>query len=120
MDSQEVKYDVHLRKDEETGEPILYRTKKKSDAFGDVRMTPALPNQRIIELICNNKKLMQEQPQVVQRVLNMEWRYIERRIVRWLGDVPEALELKELLRNHIKSEKKWYREKGKDYEIQLR
>ena len=47
-------------------------------------------------------------------------RYIERRIVRWLGNVPEALELKELLRNHIKSEKKWYREKGKDYEIQLR
>ena len=120
MDSQEVKYDVHLRKDEETGEQILYRTKKKSDSFGDVRMTPALPNQRIIELICNNKKLMQEQPQVVQRVLNMEWRYIERRIVRWLGNVPEALELKELLRNHIKSEKKWYREKGKDYEIQLR
>jgi hypothetical protein len=116
----ENKYDVHLKLDEQTGDHILYRTTNKTNNFGDVTMTPALPNQKIIELVCNNKTLMTEQPQCVQKVLNMEWRYLERRIVKWLGHVPEAIEILTLLRTHIKSEKRWYREKGKHYEIQLR
>ena len=120
LDNDDKKYNVHLKKDPETGEPILYRVVRDSEKYGDIQMVPALPNQKIIELICNNRRLITDHPDVVQRVLNMEWRYLRRRIIPWMGDTPESRELVSLIENHIKSESKWYSENGKNYEIRLR
>lgn len=93
--------------------------KNESDGRGNVEFTPGLPNNQIMEAIMNNKNILMAHRDVMQKVLNMEWRWFERRIIKWLGDTPESRSLKESLREHIKNEKKWIKRGAKADEVGL-
>lgn len=93
--------------------------KNESDGRGNVEFTPGLPNNQIMEAIMNNKNILMAHRDVMQKVLNMEWQWFERRIIRWLGDTPESRSLKESLREHIKNEKKWIKRGAKADEVGL-
>ena len=43
----------------------------------------------------------------MKKVIDMEWQYLERRIIKWFGDTEEARLLKNEIKSHIKAEKKW-------------
>lgn len=89
---------------------ILYRTKRgKSGKVGDLEFRPALPNDQLMGSIMNNKVLMSNgNPQVImQKVIDMEWRWFERRIIKFCGNTEESHALQHALREHIKKEKKW-------------
>ena len=89
---------------------ILYRTKRgKSGKVGDLEFRPALPNDQLMGAIMNNKVLMSNgNPQVImQKVIDMEWRWFERRIIKFCGNTEESHALHHALREHIKKEKKW-------------
>ena len=87
----------------------LYRIRKKSPRFGDVEFQPALPNDKLMEQILNNKDIMMNQNagDIMKKVIDMEWKYLERRIIKWLGDTPTARKLQSDIKQHIKEEKKW-------------
>tara|TARA_E500000178_G_C17033859_1_gene762151 strand:+ start:1338 stop:1754 length:417 start_codon:yes stop_codon:yes gene_type:complete len=85
----------------------LYRTSK--DKNGDVIFELALPNDDITGWLMGNKKIVTEHPEAIQRIINMEWKYISRRIIRWLGDSPAHRQFKEAIDAHIKNEKKFQR-----------
>ena len=93
--------------------------KNESDGRGNVEFTPGLPNNQIMEAIMNNKNILMAHRDVMQKVLNMEWQWFERRIIKWLGDTPESRSLKESLREHIKNEKKWIKRGAKADEVGL-
>tara|TARA_B100000497_G_C7463924_1_gene286432 strand:+ start:151 stop:540 length:390 start_codon:yes stop_codon:yes gene_type:complete len=97
---------------------IQYKT-EKGDGLGNIKFSPGLPNEEIIEALLNNKIVIRSHPDVVQKVLNMEWQWFERRIVKWLGDTPEARNLEQSLRDHIKNEKKWIKRGAKADEVGL-
>ena len=89
------------------------------DGHGGIKFSPGLPNEDIIQALMNNKTVITSHPDVVQKVLNMEWKWFERRIIKWLGDTPEARSLQESLREHIKNEKKWIKRGAKADEVGL-
>tara|TARA_B110000211_G_scaffold229751_1_gene288052 strand:+ start:145 stop:534 length:390 start_codon:yes stop_codon:yes gene_type:complete len=93
--------------------------KNESDGRGNVEFTPGLPNNQIMEAIMNNKNILMAHRDVMQKVLNMEWQWFERRIIKWLGDTPESRSLKDSLRQHIKNEKKWIKRGAKADEVGL-
>lgn len=93
--------------------------KNESDGRGNVEFTPGLPNNQLMEAIMNNKNILMAHRDVMQKVLNMEWQWFERRIIKWLGDTPESRSLKESLREHIKNEKKWIKRGAKADEVGL-
>ena len=97
---------------------IQYKT-EKGDGLGNIKFSPGLPNEEIIEALLNNKIVIRSHPDVVQKVLNMEWQWFERRIVKWLGDTPESRNLERSLRDHIKNEKKWIKRGAKADEVGL-
>lgn len=97
---------------------IQYKTEKGA-GHGNIKFSPGLPNEQLIEAMLNNKIIIMSHPDVVQKVLNMEWQWFERRIVKWLGDTPEARNLERSLRDHIKNEKKWIKRGAKADEVGL-
>lgn len=97
---------------------IQYKTEKGS-GYGNIDFKPGLPNEQLIEAILNNKIIIMAHPDVVQKVLNMEWQWFERRVVKWLGDTPESRSLEQSLRDHIKNEKKWIKRGAKADEVGL-
>lgn len=97
---------------------IQYKT-EKGPGLGNIKFSPGLPNEQIIEALLNNKIVIRSHPDVVQKVLNMEWQWFERRIIKWLGDTPEARSLEQSLRDHIKNEKKWIKRGAKADEVGL-
>jgi len=97
---------------------IQYKT-EKDEGHGNIKFSPGLPNEQLIEAMLNNKTIIMSHPDVVQKVLNMEWQWFERRIVKWLGDTPEARNLEQSLRDHIKNEKKWIKRGAKADEVGL-
>ena len=107
-----------IREDEQN---VLYKTKVVGDGAGEIDFSPGLPHDGLMEEILNNKQIVTASPHVVQKILNMEWKWFERRIIKWLGDTPKARHLQEQIRNHMKNEKKWIQagakaEKAKDYQ----
>ncbi len=90
-------------------ENILYRTKRgKSGRLGDVEFKPALPSDELMSAIMNNRELMSKYPEtVMKKVIDMDWRWFERRVIKLLGHNKESQALQNALREHIKKEKKW-------------
>lgn len=86
----------------------LYRTKRKSNAYGDLEFQPALPNDKLMAAILNNQTILNKfgHEIVMKKVIDMEWKWFERRILK-CGDTPEFRNLQAHLRKHIKDEKKW-------------
>jgi len=97
---------------------IQYKTEQGS-SYGNIDFKPGLPNEQLIEAILNNKIIIMAHPDVVQKVLNMEWQWFERRVVKWLGDTSESRSLEQSLRDHIKNEKKWIKRGAKADEVGL-
>ena len=97
---------------------IQYKTEKGA-GLGNIKFSPGLPNEQIIEALLNNKIVIRSHPDVVQKVLNMEWQWFERRIIKWLGDNEESRSLQQSLRDHIKNEKKWIKRGAKADEVGL-
>ena len=93
--------------------------KNESDGRGNVEFTPGLPNNHLMEAIMNNKNILMAHRDIMQKVLNMEWQWFERRIIKWLGDTPESRSLQDSLREHIKNEKKWIKRGAKADEVGL-
>tara|TARA_Y100000389_G_scaffold40617_1_gene35170 strand:+ start:266 stop:652 length:387 start_codon:yes stop_codon:yes gene_type:complete len=93
--------------------------KQDSDGRGNVNFTPGLPNNQLMEAIMNNKNILMAHRDVMQKVLNMEWQWFERRIIKWLGDTPESRSLQSSLRDHIRNEKKWIKRGAKADEVGL-
>jgi len=99
---------------------IPYKTSRSNNVgHGMVSFLPGLPNEDLIQHILNNKTILLAHPDVVQKILNMEWQWFERRIIKWLGDTPEARSLEQSLRDHIKNEKKWIKRGAKADEVGL-
>jgi len=99
---------------------IPYKTSRSNNVgHGMVSFLPGLPNEDLIQQILNNKPILLAHPDVVQKILNMEWQWFERRIIKWLGDTPEARSLEQSLRDHIKNEKKWIKRGAKADEVGL-
>ncbi len=98
---------------------IQYKTERNSNNYGDIEFSPGLPNEDIMQAIMNNRQIINAHNDVMQKVLNMEWQWFERRVIKWLGDTPEARSLKESLRQHIKNEKKWITRGAKADEVGL-
>ena len=99
---------------------IPYKTSRSNnDGHGMVSFLPGLPNEDLIQHILNNKTILLAHPDVVQKILNMEWQWFERRIIKWLGDTPVARSLEQSLRDHIKNEKKWIKRGAKADEVGL-
>ena len=96
-----------------------YKTERYDDGHGGIKFSPGLPNEEIIQALMNNKTIITAHPQVVQKVLNMEWQWFERRVIKWLGDTPESRSLEQSLRDHIKNEKKWIKRGAKADEVGL-
>ena len=103
----------------EMSEDKVYKVSKNSGELGDIEFSPGLPNDLLIQDLLNNKKIVLAHPNVVQKVLNMEWAWFERRVIKWLGDSPESRELQKRLRTHIKNEKKWIKRGAKANEVRL-
>jgi len=98
---------------------VQYKTEKNSNNFGDIAFSPGLPNEDIMQAIMNNRQIITAHQDVMQKVLNMEWQWFQRRVIKWLGDTPEARSLEESLRTHIKNEKKWIKRGAKADEVGL-
>jgi len=96
-------------------EPILYRT---SSDGKDIRFNPGLPHDKLMQELLNNRQIVEASPHIVQKVLNMEWKWFERRVIKWLGDTEYSRKLQQSLRNHIKNEKKWVERGAKAEEVQ--
>jgi len=96
-----------------------YKTERYGPAHGQIKFSPGLPNEDIIQALLNNKIIITAHPDVVQKVLNMEWLWFERRVIKWLGDTPESRVLQESIREHIKNEKKWIKRGAKADEVGL-
>tara|TARA_E500000331_G_scaffold310999_1_gene318063 strand:- start:825 stop:1196 length:372 start_codon:yes stop_codon:yes gene_type:complete len=97
---------------------VAYKT-HRGNKYGDIEFSPGLPNERLIEVLLNNSIVIRAHPDIVQKVLNMEWQWFERRIIKWLGDTPEARSIEQSLRDHIKNEKKWIKRGAKADEVGL-
>jgi len=98
---------------------ISYKVDRKAGDNHNVSFTPGLPNEDIMQNLMNNKDIVMAHPDVIQKVLNMEWQWFERRIIKWLGDTPESRSLENSLREHIKNEKKWIKRGAKADEVGL-
>ena len=96
-----------------------YKTSRYDDGHGGIKFTPGLPNEDLIQALLNNKIVVRAHPDVVQKVLNMEWQWFERRIIKWLGDNEESRSLQQSLRDHIKNERKWIKRGAKADEVGL-
>jgi|TARA_B110000037_G_scaffold217936_1_gene279951 diketogulonate reductase-like aldo/keto reductase len=96
-----------------------YKTERYGPAHGQIKFTPGLPNEDIIQALLNNKTVITAHSDIVQKVLNMEWQWFERRVIKWLGDTDESRSLQESLRQHIKNEKKWIKRGAKADEVGL-
>ena len=85
----------------------LYRINRQSD--GNLKFDPALPNDQIMTKMLNSKIIMAhpDAGNIMKKVIDMEWQYLERRIIKWFGDTEEARLLKNEIKSHIKAEKKW-------------
>jgi hypothetical protein len=103
----------------EMSDDKVYKVSNNSGELGDIEFSPGLPNDLLIQDLLNNKKIVLAHPNVVQKVLNMEWAWFERRVIKWLGDSPESRELQKRLRTHIKNEKKWIKRGAKADEVRL-
>lgn len=86
-------------------EPVYRYSRNESG----LQMHPALPNTKIMQDIMNNNKLMMSEfsDVIVKKTIDMEWKYLERRIIKWLGDNTESRKLQTDIKTHIKNEKKW-------------
>jgi hypothetical protein len=83
----------------------LYRT-SRDVATGHVTFDLALPNDEIMSSLFNNKTI-NSIPGAHLKIINMEWRYLRRKVIKWLGDTPESRAIHDALGVHIKKEKKW-------------
>ena len=92
--------EVYLEKDGD----VLYKSNKKN---GQHEFTPGLPHDKLMQELLNNKQIVISSPHITQKVLNMEWKWFERRIIKWLGDNEYSRNLQNAIREHIKNEKKW-------------
>ena len=97
---------------------VLYKT---TGSGTDIEFSPGLPHDGLMQEILNNKEIVTKSPHVFQKILNMEWKWFERRVIKWLGDTEYSRHLQQQIRNHIKNEKKWIREgakmeQAKDYQ----
>ena len=90
---------------EENEDGILYKTKK--DSNNKFQFSPGLPHEGLMQELLNNKDIVTASPHITQKVLNMEWKWFERRIIKCLGDNEYSRKLQQSIRNHIKNEKKW-------------
>ena len=97
---------------------VAYKT-NRDNKYGQIEFSPGLPSEQLIEALLNNPIIIRAQPDIVQKVLNMEWQWFERRIIKWLGDTPDSRSLKDSLKEHIKNEKKWIKRGAKADEVGL-
>lgn len=84
----------------------LYRYEKEKN---QLKMIPALPNDKLMEAILNSPDVMQHSRagEIMKKVIDMEWKYLERRWIKWMGDSASSRSIQQGLRDHIKAEKKW-------------
>jgi hypothetical protein len=100
----------------------VYRIKRKpGGSLGQLDFQLALPHDELLATLMNNQSIRESaNPDTfMKHIIDMDWKWFEKRIIKFCGDTRESRALQDALRRHIKNEKRWIKNGGKSNDVQL-